>query len=466
MSSETAIRVERLGKRYLLGETQGLWRYRMLREDVAGLFSRRGARHAAERELWALRELSFEIRAGETVGVIGRNGAGKSTLLKLIARITPPTTGRGETYGRVGSLLEVGTGFHPELTGRENILLSAAVMGMRRAEVLSRYDEIVEFSGLANFLDTPVKRYSTGMYMRLAFSVAAHLEPEILLVDEVLAVGDAEFQKKCLGRMEELGGTGRTVVFVSHSMPSVLRLCPRVLLLDEGNLVADGTGSEVVGTYLDTGKGSSAVRTWRTPQEAPGDDRVKIKAIRILNENQIPASEIDIRQHVYVEIEYWNFSQDPSFRPISNFRFFGEGGVCLFLAHDATNLSWWSRPRRPGVVCARCRIPGNFLAEGHIYVDAVISSWTPPETHCHVTDAVAFMVVDPSEGDGVRGEWTGNYPGVVRPMFDWQILEQPSVAEAEEWRSPAPSGSRRVVDSLAFRPAASDATQGDHGQSA
>ena len=237
MSSEIAIRADGIGKRYRLGATQGVARYRSLREDVAGLVSRRtgGARRAAK-EFWALRDVSFEIRAGETVGIIGRNGAGKSTMLKILARITPPTTGRGVTNGRVGSLLEVGTGFHPELTGRENVMLSAAVMGMRRSEVLSRFDEIVEFSGLSAFLDTPVKRYSSGMYMRLAFSVAAHLEPEILLVDEVLAVGDAEFQKKCLGRMEELGGTGRTVLFVSHSMPSVLRLCPRVILLDGGHV--------------------------------------------------------------------------------------------------------------------------------------------------------------------------------------------------------------------------------------
>ncbi len=242
MSSEIAIRAENIGKRYRIGATQGIGRYRSLREDIAGLATaRRRKAERAERDFWALKDVSFEIKAGETVGIIGRNGAGKSTMLKILARITPPTSGRGETVGRVGSLLEVGTGFHPELTGRENIQLSAAIMGMRRSEVLTRFDDIVEFAGLAKFLDTPVKRYSSGMYMRLAFSVAAHLEPEILLVDEVLAVGDAAFQKKCLGKMEDLSGTGRTVLFVSHSMPSVLRLCPRVILLDGGHLTADGT---------------------------------------------------------------------------------------------------------------------------------------------------------------------------------------------------------------------------------
>src|SRR4051794_41088793 len=205
MSSELAIKAENISKRYRIGATQGVSRYRSLREDVSGLARRRRKGTEAKRDFWALKDVSFEIRAGETVGIIGRNGAGKSTILKILARITPPTTGRGETYGRVGSLLEVGTGFHPELTGRENIQLSGAIMGMTRAEVVRRFDEIVAFSGLDKFLDTLVKRYSSGMYMRLAFSVAAHLDPEILLVDEVLAVGDAEFQKKCLGRMEALG---------------------------------------------------------------------------------------------------------------------------------------------------------------------------------------------------------------------------------------------------------------------
>jgi lipopolysaccharide transport system ATP-binding protein len=329
------------------------------------------------------------------------------------------------TNGRVGSLLEVGTGFHPELTGRENIMLAAAVMGMRRSEVLSRFDEIVEFSGLSTFLDTPVKRYSSGMYMRLAFSVAAHLEPEILLVDEVLAVGDAEFQKKCLGRMEELGGTGRTVVFVSHSMPSVLRLCPRVILLDGGQLSADGTGSEVVTSYLDTG-GSIAERLWPTPQEAPGDERVRIRAVRVLDETGSPVHEIDIRRPLDLEVEYWNLSNDPEFRPVVNVRLFGEGGVCLFVAHDNTDTAWRARPRRQGVVRARCRIPGNFLAEGRISVHAGLSCPSPRESYLLVEDAVAFVVVDQSEGDGARGEFEGDIMGVMRPMLDWGITEMPA----------------------------------------
>src|SRR5205809_625485 len=292
MSSEIAIQAEGIGKRDRIGATQGVGRYRSLREDISELASRRGRKQErAKRDFWALKDVSFEIEAGETVGIIGRNGAGKSTLLKILARITPPTSGRGETHGRVGSLLEVGTGFHLELTGRENIILSAAIMGMRRQEVWTRFDRIVEFSGLSKFLDTPVKRYSSGMYMRLAFSVAAHLEPEILLVDEVLAVGDAQFQKKCLGRMEELGGTGRTVLFVSHSMPSVMRLCARVILLDGGHLTADATGSQVVEEYMGRG-GGAAEREWPDLETAPGDGRVRLKAVRVVNERGELAPEI------------------------------------------------------------------------------------------------------------------------------------------------------------------------------
>jgi lipopolysaccharide transport system ATP-binding protein len=347
-------------------------------------------------------------------------------MLKILARITPPTSGRGETVGRVGSLLEVGTGFHPELTGRENILLSAAIMGMSRHEVLARFDEIVEFSGLEMFLDTPVKRYSSGMYMRLAFSVAAHLEPEILLVDEVLTVGDAAFQKKCLGRMEELSGTGRTVLFVSHSMPSVLRLCPRVILLDGGRTTADGNASEVVEEYMGRG-GGAAEREWPDMGTAPGDDRVRLKSVRVLNEEGKPTPDIDIREPVFVEVAYWNLSDDPNFRPYANIHFFNAEGTYLFISSDANNMTWRSQPRSKGLVHARCRIPGNFFAEGGVFITAAVSSLEPTVVHAIENDAVAFHVMDPSEGDGVRGEWVGDFPGVVRPMLEWEVTQEPAV---------------------------------------
>jgi lipopolysaccharide transport system ATP-binding protein len=419
MSSEIAIRAENIGKRYRIGATQGIGRYRSLREDIAGLATaRRRKAERAKRDFWALKDVSFEIKRGETVGIIGRNGAGKSTMLKILARITPPTTGRGETVGRVGSLLEVGTGFHPELSGRENIILAAAIMGMSRSEVLARFDDIVEFAGLAKFLDTPVKRYSSGMYMRLAFSVAAHLEPEILLVDEVLAVGDAEFQKKCLGKMEDLSGTGRTVLFVSHSMPSVLRLCPRVVLLDAGHLTADGTGSHVVEQYMGRG-GGGAVREWPDPAVAPGDASVRLSSIRVITEQGRASPEVDIREPIWVEVAYWNMADDEHFHPVVSLEFSNAEGTHLFTTH-ANRLTQLPNSRGATLTHARCKVPGNFLAEGVVFVLAGVVSYQPPTVHAVERDAVAFHVLDPSKGDGVRGTYAGDFPGVVRPMLDWE----------------------------------------------
>ena len=258
--TDTVVQVQNLGKRYLLGRQQDSGGYRTLRESFveavrAPLRRFRDPANArppaVEEEFWALRDVSFEIKRGEVLGIIGRNGAGKSTLLKILSRITEPTTGKITLKGRVASLLEVGTGFHPELTGRENIFLNGAILGMSRVEIKAKFDEIVAFAEVERFLDTPVKRYSSGMYVRLAFAVAAHLEPEILIVDEVLAVGDAEFQKKCLGKMQDVAqGQGRTVFFVSHNMAAIHQLCTRALLMSHGVLVQNGTPLEVIDTYL------------------------------------------------------------------------------------------------------------------------------------------------------------------------------------------------------------------------
>ena len=434
MSSDIAIRAEHIGKRYRIGATQGIGRYRSLREDISELASlRKRQQERATRDFWALKDVSFEIRSGEVVGIIGRNGAGKSTMLKILARITPPTSGRGQTVGRVGSLLEVGTGFHPELTGRENIMLAAAIMGMSRAEVQTRFDDIVEFADLAKFLETPVKRYSSGMYMRLAFSVAAHLEPEILLVDEVLAVGDATFQKKCLGRMEELSGTGRTVLFVSHSMPSVLRLCPRVILLDGGHVTVDGSASTVIEEYM--GKdGGAAVREWPDAVTAPGDERVRLKAVRVVNERGELAPEIDIREPLLVEVDYWNLSDSPEFRPLAYIHVHNAEGVFLFASWDANNVAWRGQSRQRGLVRTRCLIPGNLLAEGGMFVSAGVSSINPTAYHAGESDAVAFHVVDHSKGDGVRASWVGDFPGVVRPMLRWEATEEPFESPEESFQ--------------------------------
>ena len=309
--SDLAVRAQGLGKRYRIGGWQAP--YKTLRESLTGLatapfrFLRRGAASQGPREetFWALRDVSFEVRAGEVIGIIGRNGAGKSTLLKILSRITEPTTGRAEIRGRVSSLLEVGIGFHAELTGRENLYLNGAILGMPKVEIDRKFDEIVAFAEVERFIDTPVKHYSSGMYLRLAFAVAAHLEPEILIVDEVLAVGDASFQKKCLNKMENVGQQGRTVLFVSHNMPAVTRLCQRVVLLSEGSVLEDGPSSHVVGAYLKSGLGTTAAREWeKSDPERPAGEVAGLLAVRILSESGAVVEAVDIRRPIRLEIEW------------------------------------------------------------------------------------------------------------------------------------------------------------------
>ena len=424
----SAIVVEGIGKRYRIGT--GKAAYGRLTEslsDALGRVAHRGGVRTDEaRDFWALRDVGFEVTAGAIVGIIGRNGAGKSTLLKILSRITEPTTGRAELRGRVGSLLEVGTGFHPELTGRENVFLSGAILGMRRVEIAQRFDDIVDFAGVGQFLDTPVKRYSSGMKVRLGFAVAAFLEPEILLVDEVLAVGDAEFQKKSLGKMSELGGGGRTVLFVSHSMPSVLRLCPQAILLDKGRILATGSSGEVVRQYLESDIGRTSERVW-TADDAPGDAVARLRSVRVASGDG-PPDEVDIRRPLDVEVTYW--SADPAgLRPSVNLHFYNDEGVCLFVTNDWSDRDWWTQPRRPGVVHATCRIPGNFLAEGRVTVTAAVSTYDPTVVHAVEWDAIAFQVVDRSEGEGVRGVWGAAWPGVVRPMLDWDVAFEPALGD-------------------------------------
>jgi lipopolysaccharide transport system ATP-binding protein len=253
--SDIAISVQNLSKSFKIAhEHGGMKHYRTLRDDLIGLPRRLLSRfgwngRSGPETFWALKDVSFEVKKGEVVGIVGRNGAGKSTLFKILNRITEPTSGGADIYGRVGALLEVGTGFHPELTGRENVFMNGAILGMRRSEIRDKFDEIVSFAGIEKFLDTPVKRYSSGMYVRLAFAVAAHLEAQILLVDEVLAVGDAEFQKKCLGKMHDVSQAGKTVIFISHAMAAISRLCRRALWIHDGHLVADGPADEVIAEY-------------------------------------------------------------------------------------------------------------------------------------------------------------------------------------------------------------------------
>ncbi|MCB0168539.1 MAG: ABC transporter ATP-binding protein, partial [Anaerolineae bacterium] len=366
--------------------------------------------------IWALQNVSFTVNQGEVVGIIGRNGAGKSTLLKILSRITEPTSGEALILGRVGSLLEVGTGFHHELTGRENVFLNGAILGMKRTEINRKFDEIVAFSEVEKFIDTPVKHYSSGMQMRLAFAVAAHLEPEILIVDEVLAVGDARFQRKCLNKMQSVGEEGRTVLFVSHNMPAVTRLCERVILLDGGQILEDGPAHLAVSAYLNSGRGVSSERLWPNANKAPGGPVSRLCAVRVVSEAGQVVDSIDIRHPVGVEMEFE--ALQPGHILMPHFHFNNEDGTCLFGAHDV-DPNWRLRPRPVGRYKSVVWLPGNLLAEGTIFVNAGVITIDPDIPQFYEREAVAFQVIDTMEPDSARGDWKKNMNGVVRPLLKW-----------------------------------------------
>jgi lipopolysaccharide transport system ATP-binding protein len=296
MSTRPAIEVDGLGKRYELGELSG--GYQLMTEVIAERFKSIGHSKPPKEEFWAIRDINFEVAEGETFGIIGHNGAGKSTLLKILSRVTPPTVGEARMRGRVGALLEVGTGFHPELTGRENVFLNGAILGMTRSETQRKFEEIVDFAGVEQFIDTPVKRYSSGMALRLAFSVAAHLEPEILVVDEVLSVGDLAFQRKCLGRMEEAAGEGRTVLFVSHQLSSVRALCDRAMVLSEGSIVGEGEPNQVIDQYVHGATGHDSVDlSERSDRSGSGEIRftgVRFESVGRTVDTPVSGQDLDI----------------------------------------------------------------------------------------------------------------------------------------------------------------------------
>jgi len=437
--SGIAIRTENLSKQYRIGGPQK--KYATLRETLTDVFvapfRRAGkllhgqATGAAELDetIWALKDVFFEVKRGDVVGIIGRNGAGKSTLLKILSRITEPTAGFADIYGRVGSLLEVGTGFHQELTGRENIYLNGAILGMKKAEIERKFDEIVAFAEVERFIDTPVKHYSSGMYLRLAFAVAAHLEPEILLVDEVLAVGDARFQKKCLNKMQDVGQQGRTVLFVSHNMPAITRLCERAILLDEGRVMEDGPSHQVVSAYLNSDFGTTAIREWPDPARAPGGDIARLRAVRVRTEDGRIADAVDIRRPVAIEMEYEVLESGHVLLPY--YDFFNEEGVQVFTAVDQDS-AWRKRPRPTGRYVSKAWIPGNLLSEGMLIANAVVITLNPNTLQFYEHDAVAFQVVDSLDGNSARGDWAGKMLGVVRPLLKWSTQFDPNGSEVAD----------------------------------
>ncbi|MBK8465873.1 MAG: ABC transporter ATP-binding protein [Chloracidobacterium sp.] len=421
--SDIVIEVDNLSKHYRLGVIGG----KRLVDDVSRHWARltgkpdplakigannnvktNGHNSPDADELWALRDVSFDVHQGEVLGIIGRNGAGKSTLLKVLSRVTAPTHGEVRVKGRIASLLEVGTGFHPELTGRENVFLNGAILGMTKAEIRSKFDEIVEFAEVSKFIDTPVKRYSSGMYVRLAFAVAAHLEPEILIVDEVLAVGDAEFQKKCLGKMGDVASQGRTVLFVSHNMVAVQTLCQRAIMLREGRLTGQGNPAEMITEYLQGFNVQDQISEWKSPETAPGNDLIKIKSIKVVPESDQNEGLISMQDQVNIETEFWSMLPDRAVH--LTYHLLNEQGIVVFTT--------WSNSTKydPGVYRSTFQIPGGFLNSGIYHLKLLIVENGARATYTN-NGIASFNVVDLSSRDGA---YMGKEPGVVQPVLQWR----------------------------------------------
>jgi lipopolysaccharide transport system ATP-binding protein len=426
--SDIVIKAENIGKKYVIGHQaekgRGVTFREVLMQNARTLWSKTKDLATGKpiiqgdtmEEVWALKDVSFEIRRGEAVGIIGRNGAGKSTLLKILSRITEPSTGRVTIKGRVASLLEVGTGFHPELTGRENIYLNGTILGMTREEIKRKFDEIVAFAEVIRFLDTPVKRYSSGMYVRLAFAVAAHLEPEILVVDEVLAVGDAQFQKKCLGKMEQVGNEGRTVLFVSHNMNAIEQLCRRVIVLNEGNIEYNGPTESGISQYLNIGIGLEKEKNWDI-KRAPGNNIAKIFIAYVHTDGGEICSSFDITKKIGITMEYEVFEDGHSFTHGINL--FNEEGINVFNSHDVVSKIRLAK-RKKGVYVSTAWIPENILAEGTFTAGLAIFNPAPFILHALAPNALTFKVVDHMRGDSARGNYNAGFPGIVRPLLNWE----------------------------------------------
>ena len=428
--TDTAIRVENLGKRYQLGPRgYGASKSGSFRESMSRLFSRHATpshsesnptpntQHPIPTDFWALNDINFEIKRGEAVGIIGRNGAGKSTLLKILSRITEPTRGRFEIFGRVSSLLEVGTGFHPELTGRENVYLNGTILGMKRREVKAKFDEIVAFSGVEKFIDTPVKHYSSGMQVRLAFAVAAHLEPEILIIDEVLAVGDAEFQKKCLGKMEDVTGEGRTVLFVSHNMNAVKQLCNSVILLNQGIVTWRGIADEGVKRYLElaTSSGESLLQaSWKRTNSSVSNSLFQIVEVHLQDEYATTREEFDMFDKIFVYIKY-ELKEDL------------QTGLINFTVHDHINTYFISfdtdahderlGKRDRGIYETRVQLPYGLLKEGDYHISfktGIVNQQVMEE----LDSAIRFRIMLLSKQDAFLS-YAKRRNGLVGVQLDW-----------------------------------------------
>jgi len=424
--SNTVISVENLSKAYRLGQISTgtlsydlkVWWARVRGKPNPALkIGQADHSNLVGETIWALKDVSFTVEQGEALGIIGRNGAGKSTLLKILSEVTAPTGGEVKIKGRIASLLEVGTGFHPDLTGRENTYLNGAILGMTKTETSRKFDEIVDFSGVEEFIDTPVKRYSSGMYVRLAFAVAAHLDPEILIVDEVLAVGDAQFQKKCLGKMGNVAKEGRTVLFVSHNMIAVQSLCHRAIWLDSGQLSEQGSVSQIVTAYLRSGLSEDDinVRVWPDIASAPGNETVRLHRISVQPEDGKPGDMISIQTPVRIEVEYWNLL--PAVHLHATLQFYDDQGILAFTTGAWDDLDHGLLLQPPvGLFRSVCHIPGSLLNNGFYRVDLVLIRINSTGTYL-MKDAIGFGIIDNIEG---RLAWFDIVPGVIRPLLPWE----------------------------------------------
>jgi len=417
------IRVDHLGKRYRIGLAP--IKYQTLSENITNALRAplRAIRrvqipkHDSADTIWALRDISFDVHQGQVLGIIGRNGAGKSTLLKVLSRITEPTEGTVTIKGRVGSLLEVGTGFHPELTGRENIFLNGAILGMKRKEIERKFDEIVDFSEVEQFIDTPVKRYSSGMYLRLAFAVAAHLEPEILVVDEVLAVGDAEFQKKCLGKMGDVAQQGRTVLFVSHNMSAVLRLTQESLVIEKGRLVLRAPSPQAVDYYLSAGHSQAGERFWDEDEVPASAAPFRPIALRLHDKRGKVVDSVRSTEPFQIEVEYRLDAALTGLR--IGLYFYTTRGEPVFTTFDTDAPAMFEKhtDRAPGHYISRCTIPADLLNQGR-YAVGINASTYNIKRYFEDEQALDFNV-DVSGAPGMH--WIETRQGTVRPRLDWTI---------------------------------------------
>jgi lipopolysaccharide transport system ATP-binding protein len=448
--SNIAIAAEGLSKRYRIG-TAAL-RANSLRQvmtdamlaPVRNFAKLRRATSFTDQDdpgvFWALRDVSFEVKYGEVLGLIGHNGAGKSTLLKILSRITHPTTGHADIRGRVGSLLEVGIGFHPELTGRENVFLNGSVLGMDRLFIKDRFDEIVEFSGVERFIDTPVKRYSSGMYMRLAFAVAAHLEPEILIIDEVLSVGDAAFTRKCLGKVDDVAREGRTIVFVSHDMSSIESLCQQVILFEGGRMIRSGDPHTVINAYLNTTLACINDRHWPDLDTAPGDGRARLHSARVYPAGGAPGDIITVGDDVIIDVDCWNYVQRGRFGLALEVRTLE--GTTAFTSYSVDDPRCADGEFPIGLCRHQCRIPGGLLNDATYRVRIAAITHDGDGMGLPVEDLLVFAVRDIRVS---REGWRSELGGVLRPTLQWQT--EYLGAESGAGGGSAAGAGRLLVDS-------------------